>query len=124
MGLAGAGRTAAMERQLASLEAFAATPDNFGAATVKPVTLPLCRALLAFAKGDYPGAVELMLPIRRDYACLGGSHAQRDIFNQFLIEAALATRDFKLARALLAERSALKPNSASTRRKYDEALRG
>ena len=124
MGLAGAGRTEAMERQLASLEAFAATPDNFGAATVGPVTLPLCRGLLAFAKGDYPGAVELMLPIRRDTVCLGGSHAQRDIFNQFLIEAALAARDFKLARALLAERAALKPNSAGTWRKHAEALEG
>ncbi len=122
LGLAGAGRTAAMERQLASLEAFAATPDNFAAATVEPVALPLCRALLAFAEGDHAGAVALLLPIRRDTACLGGSHAQRDIFNQFLIEAALAARDFKLARALLAERIALKPNSAGTWRKYGEAL--
>jgi tetratricopeptide (TPR) repeat protein len=124
MGLAGAGRLEAMERQLASLEAFAATPDNFAAATVRPVALPLCRALLAFAGGDPAGAVELLLPIRRDYACLGGSHAQRDIFSQFLIEAALAAHDFKLARALLAERTALKPNSAGTWRKYAEALEG
>lgn len=124
MGLAGAGRIKAMERQLASLEAFAATPDNFGAATVRPVVLPLCQSLLAFAEGDHAGAVRLMLPIRRDYACLGGSHAQRDVFNQFLIEAALSARDFKLARALLAERAALKPNSAGTRRKYDEVLAG
>ena len=81
-----------------------------------------CQAILAFAKGDYDQAVELLLPVRSDWACLGGSHAQRDIFSQFLIEAALAAKRFPLARSLLAERLALKPHSAGSWLKYAEAL--
>ncbi len=124
MALAGAKRFEASERQLALLRNFSTIPANFAAATVRPVALPLCQAILAFARGDHRQAVELLLPIGRDTACLGGSHAQRDIFAQFLIEAALEDKNFKLARALLAERTALKPNSAGTWRKYAEALEG
>ena len=122
LGLAGAGRTDVLARQVESLAAFADTPDNFGAATVRPVALPICQAILAFAKGDYDQAVELLLPVRSDWACLGGSHAQRDIFSQFLIEAALAAKRFPLARSLLAERLALTPHSAGSWLKYAEAL--
>jgi tetratricopeptide (TPR) repeat protein len=122
MALAGAGRIGAIERQLDSLEDFGDLPDNTAAATVAPVALPLCRAIKAFAEGEHDEAVALMLPIRRDTACLGGSHAQRDIFSQFLIEAALKAGQHKLARALLAERVALKPSSAGSWRKYAEVL--
>ncbi len=122
MALAGAGRIKAIDRQLASLEAFGALPDNTAAATLGPVSLPLCRAIQCFARGDHGAAIELMLPIRRDYACLGGSHAQRDIFSQFLIEAALKDANHKLARALLAERVALKPKSAGAWRSYAQTL--
>ena len=120
MALAGGRRFSALERQQASLQAFADKPDDFAAATVRPVALPLCRAIEAFARQDYAAAVDLLLPIRHDTACLGGSHAQRDVFAQFLIEAAIGAANFKLARALLAERAALKPNSAGTWRKTAE----
>lgn len=117
MALAGARRFEALERQRASLEAFADKPDDFAAATVRPVALPLCRAIEAFARQDYARAVDLLLPVRHDTACLGGSHAQRDVFAQLLIEAALGAGHFKLARALLAERAAFRPHSAGTWRK-------
>jgi tetratricopeptide (TPR) repeat protein len=117
MALAGGQRFDALERQRASLEAFADKPNDFAAETVAPVALPLCRAVEAFARQDYARAVDLLLPIRHDTACLGGSHAQRDVFAQLLIEAAIGAGNFKLARALLAERAALKPSSAGTWRK-------
>jgi tetratricopeptide (TPR) repeat protein len=122
MALAGDRRFEALARQRASLAAFADKPDDFGAATVAPVALPLCEAIGAFAQGQYARAVERLLPIRHDTACLGGSHAQQDVFAQFLIEAALGAGNLGLARALLAERSALKPNSAVTWRKYAQTL--
>lgn len=43
---------------------------------------------------------------------LSGSHAQRDALHLTLIEAALRHRQVRLARALAAERTALKPGSA------------
>ena len=91
------------------------------------VGLPLCRALHAFGEGDYADAVELLLPLRLVAHRFGGSHAQRDLINLTLIEAALRGRRLTLARALLAERTALKPaspfNWATTCSRTDAARR-
>jgi len=46
---------------------------------------------------------------------LSGSHAQRDAIHLTLLEAALRHRHVRLARALAAERTALKPRSAFNR---------
>ena len=117
-----AGRYQAAARFLASLQAFAATPDNFAASTMQAVTLPMCESILAYGKGAYQDAVARLLPIRYDYACIGGSHAQRDVFAQFLIAAALKAERWPLACALLAERVALRPNSRGTWLKYAQTL--
>ena len=109
-----AGRPQAARKMLASLQAFAATPGSSAAATMEPATLPLCEAILAFGEGDYARTIETLLPIRFDYACVGGSHAQRDLFAQLLIEAAIKAGRLPLARALLSERAALKPSSGAT----------
>jgi tetratricopeptide (TPR) repeat protein len=124
MALAADGRFAACRRLLASLQDFAMQPKNFAAETMKPVTIPLCEAILAYAEGEYGRAVDLMLPIRYELSCVGGSHAQRDIFAQLLIEAALKDGRLKLARALLAERLAQRPHSRGTWLKYAQALEG
>ena len=63
-----------------------------------------------------------MLPLRYDLACIGGSHAQRDIFNQMLIEAAIRSNRLALARSLLSERLAEKPNSRGSWLKYAETV--
>jgi tetratricopeptide (TPR) repeat protein len=124
MALAVGDRAAACRGLLASLQDFAVQPRNFAAATMRPVTVPLCEAILAYAEGEYGRAVDLMLPIRYELACIGGSHAQRDIFAQILIEAALRDGRLKLARALLAERLALRPHSRGTWLKYAQVLDG
>jgi tetratricopeptide (TPR) repeat protein len=116
------GRVDQAEKLLASLRRFAETPDNFAAGTMKPVSIPLCEAILAYGKGDYAGAIEKMLPIRYDYACVGGSHAQRDIFAQYLIESATKDKQHTLARALLAERIALYPSNRDAWNRYADTL--
>ena len=63
--------------------------------------------------------VELLSPIRYAFPALGGSHAQRDVYQLTLIEAALRSKQATLAQALLAERSALRPNSAHDRRLHE-----
>lgn len=117
-----AGRSQAAGKMLASLQAFAETPGNSAAATMEPATLPLCQAILAFGEGDYDRVVETVLPIRFDTACVGGSHAQRDLFAQLLIEAAVKAGRFPLARALLSERVALRPSSGTAWLKYAGVL--
>ena len=56
-------------------------------------------------------AVELLRPVRLVAHRFGGSHAQRDILSLTLIEAACAAAQSKLARALAAERTQVKPSS-------------
>jgi predicted Zn-dependent protease len=66
--------------------------------------------------------VEHLLPIRYSVPEIGGSQAQRDLFHQILIAAALRAPRPALARALLAERTRLKPNNAWTWQRYADAL--
>ncbi|HXV40777.1 MAG TPA: hypothetical protein VD701_07440, partial [Steroidobacteraceae bacterium] len=58
-------------------------------------------------------AAALLLPIRSRTHVIGGSHAQRDIFQLTCIEAALRAGQGKLARALASERTEAKPASPS-----------
>lgn len=122
MALAADGRFDAAEKLLASLRAFAGTPDNFAAATMEPVAIPICRALMDFARNDHDAVVDGLLPLRYDLAPIGGSHAQRDVFALVLIESAIRSKRLALARALLAERIAERPNSRGNWLKYAEVL--
>ena len=80
----------------------------------REIGLPVARAVLAFMHGDYARVVDELLPIRYDTRVFGGSHAQRDVIAQTLILAAVRGGQKSLARALLAERAALKsPTDAS-----------
>ncbi len=122
MALAADRRFDAAEKLLASLRAFAGTPDNFAAATMEPVAIPVCQALLDFARDDHDAVVDGLLPLRYDLAPIGGSHAQRDVFALVLIESAIRSKRLALARALLAERIAERPNSRGNWLKYAEVL--
>ncbi|XP_043824617.1 tetratricopeptide repeat protein 38 isoform X2 [Dromiciops gliroides] len=53
------------------------------------VGLPLCQALVEVDSGNHDRAVDLLLPIRYKIVEIGGSNAQRDVFNQVLLHAAL-----------------------------------
>jgi tetratricopeptide (TPR) repeat protein len=82
----------------------------------------LLRALAAFSEQQFEKTIALLLPVRGQIRRIGGSNAQRDLFNQTLIAAAVGAGRLPLARALLAERVALKPNSRTARKLYDEVL--
>lgn len=98
--------------------ANAATTQGRVAARVGTAT---AAAMAALAKGDAATVVGALYPVRYDLYCMGGSHAQRDIFEEMLVTAAVEA-DPALARALLAERTAAKPTSAWSWRKYADAL--
>jgi tetratricopeptide (TPR) repeat protein len=93
------------------LQTYAATGTGTTARVTAEVGLPLADALIAYQTGDYSRCVQRLYPLRGRWVALGGSHAQRDLFAQMLIDAALKCGQFALARALLAERIALRPNN-------------
>ena len=110
MAFVGAKRFDLAQKTIAALERKAIGSDT-NAMMSRDVGLPLAQALVAFGSGHYADAVNLLLPIRCIASRFGGSHAQRDIVNLTLIEAALRSGNAKLARALASERTQLKPTS-------------
>jgi tetratricopeptide (TPR) repeat protein len=108
MAFVGAGREADARALVAAVERHAADPGTNGR-MIREVGLPVCRALLAFGRGDHAAAVEHLLPAREVAARFGGSNAQRDVLSLTLLEAALRSGQTSLARALASERTRLRP---------------
>ncbi len=124
MAFARAGRYEDLERMIGSLERYAGERSTYAASIARDLTIPLCRAVGEYCRGEFGRAAELLLPIRYECWQVGASHAQRDVFAQTLNEAALRARRYPLARSLLAERVELKPDSADTWEKFADALAG
>ncbi|MGX5829594.1 tetratricopeptide repeat protein [Mesorhizobium sp. 43Arga] len=93
----------------AQRRAMSGSGDN--AAFTRDVGHPLTLAIKAFGEAKYADAMHLIRPIRAIANRFGGSHAQRDVIDLTLIEAALRASDRALAGALTAERSMARPDS-------------
>lgn len=110
MAFVGAGRSdlagRLIEAQRAAVEGGG---DN--ASFTRDVGGPVTQAILAFGDGDYRRTVDLLKPIRGIAHRFGGSHAQRDVIDLTLIEAAMRAGNAPLARALSAERADARPES-------------
>ena len=95
-----------MTRMLDGLQAAAGQGDRL----ISEVTLPLVQGIFAFANQDYAEAVRLMEPLfgqdaRFDQlARIGGSHAQREVFEDTMMEAYLRDGQFEKAEVLLGQR--------------------
>lgn len=79
------------------------------------VAAPLFRAILAYGREQYATAVDLLYPVRYEIIDIGYSNAQRDVFYQMLIVAAIKSKEKShkiIAEHLIAERKAYKGNSA------------
>ena len=111
----------ALQRLLAELER-AADADSSNGRITRQIGWFVCQALWAFGQGDYDQTVEYLLPVRYQLHAIGGSHAQRDFAALTLLEAALRAGQTGLARALAAERKALKPNSVHNRHLWQRAV--
>jgi len=110
MALVGSGRTRQLQRLLeAQQAALEGSGDNvhFLSEVGRNATL----AIKAFGEGDYAQVVELLRPIRNVAHRFGGSHAQRDLIDLTLIEAAFRSGNKALGAALAAERVGMRPRS-------------
>jgi tetratricopeptide (TPR) repeat protein len=70
--------------------------------------LRMAIGVQAFARGEYANAWLNLRDARTDLQQIGGSHAQRDVFQRISIEAAIRGGFLEAARALLDERSTLR----------------
>jgi hypothetical protein len=87
MTLAAVGRYDLVEELATNMRRVGAVPGTLGD-TTRVLGAPLVEAMAAHHKGEHARVVDLMWPIRRGLAQVGGSHAQRDIFFQVLVDSA------------------------------------
>jgi hypothetical protein len=115
-GLARAGERHAVTEMLASLEAHAEQADPFAARLWAQIAVPAAHGLAAHAQGDWSGAVSGLGKAMAHLQGIGGSHAQRDLFEQIYLDALIRAEWNDKALALLRQRDRLRPGIAATRR--------
>ena len=127
-GLARAGRPQA-DVLMRSIEAHCASavppsapgyarPDASQAAAVasaqdvwQRVALPASRGLLAHARGDYARAVDELGAALPRLMEIGGSHAQRDLFEQIHLDALMRSGNWSAAQQILQQKVNTQPQS-------------
>ena len=122
LALAAGGRDTAIERMLDGMHAFAGEGTGTESGVAGSVGIALCRAIVHWYRGEYAQTVDALAPVRYRLPLIGGSYAQRDLFHQLLIAAALGSGRHETARTLLSERAARKPRNPWTWKRYAEAL--
>uniref|UniRef100_A0A8D0D2X6 Tetratricopeptide repeat protein 38 n=1 Tax=Sander lucioperca TaxID=283035 RepID=A0A8D0D2X6_SANLU len=115
----GAKESGTSQRLLEGLQELAKEPgDNQQHQLAGTIGVPMCQAIMEYDQGNYNRSVELLYPLRYRVVEIGGSDAQRDIFNQLLIHAAMKSEN----KCLLVERDAMRPSSPLTERLMQRAL--
>lgn len=109
MAYLGTGRNAEVDRIIEDYRSSVRTTD--AAEWGRRTAVPLIEGFSAFWHGDYQTAVNRLHGARFIANSFGGSHAQRDIIDWTLTEAAVRGGLSGLAESLANERLALKPHS-------------
>ncbi len=123
MSYLGSGRDAEVDRIVAAYRGNTADQAE-AAGWARNTGLPLVEGFAAFWRGDYQTAAEALHRGRFIVNGFGGSHAQRDIIDWTLTEAAVRGGLTDLAEGLANERLALKPHSPVNRSFLNRAGNG
>lgn len=124
MALAAAGRDADVEAFMAALQIAVEQSHYSTIPTVRDVAIPASAAAIAHRKGDHARVVALLAPIRGEIWRIGGSHAQRDLFTQMLLDSALKLGRQDVVRGILGREAKARSFPLSRRRGYAEAAEG
>jgi tetratricopeptide (TPR) repeat protein len=107
MALAAAGGAAA-GRMIESARAYAGSGET-EARVMTDVGAAVCEAMVAHRERRFGRVIDLLTPLRGRLASIGGSHAQRDLFDKVLISACLGDGRRTAARDLIQERLRQRP---------------
>lgn len=122
MALAAVGDSVAVEQFLHSCERYARSSASTEALVMREVGLPLARAVIAHRQGAFGDVVDALLPVRQRFRRIGASHAQRDLFEQLLIDAAWRGKRLHVAADLLEERTTRRPGNIWGWKHYERVL--
>ena len=102
LALAASGDRDGLAMMLNQLQSAAEQGDPF----TKEMVVPLVQGISDFAQGAYAKSAQWLEPVCPQLVRIGGSHAQREVFEDTLLEAYLRAEQFDKAEAMLAERLA------------------
>ena len=102
---------AATRRRIAELR----ERDRAGRLPQGPVVADLCTGAAAFARGDYAAAADLLGAALPDLPRVGGSHAQREVFEDTYVVACLKSGQYQRAGARLRQRLGRRPSARDRR---------
>jgi hypothetical protein len=88
----------------------AAAAPSFTRGAWRDVALPGCEGLYAYARGEYAEAWPHLAASVPRMAEIGGSHAQRDLFGQILLDAAVKNGRWAAAQQMLESRRTTDPD--------------
>ncbi len=120
--LTAAGREGAAMALVEAMRARAMSGSDTQSEVMRDIGVPVCEAILAAHHHDYGRAVDLLMPLRSALQRLGGSHAQRDVFRQMLIDLAIAAGRLVEARSALSERLSARPGNRWGWRRMERTL--
>jgi hypothetical protein len=109
-GLARAGRPEA-DAMMASIRAHARTCPAFARPAWSEVAVPACEGLLAHARGDAETTVCKMGVALPRLTEIGGSHAQRGLFEQVMLDALIQSGRYVAAQQILEQLRGAYPDS-------------
>ncbi len=112
MAMIGDHRWPAAKAMVAQMQHEAATPVANETVPTQHIVLArigasMAQSMLDIGERDFRSAVDRFMPVRSEMLSLGGSNAQRDVFQQMLIAAAVSAGRLEDAAILIAEREAL-----------------
>ncbi|HHY48471.1 MAG TPA: tetratricopeptide repeat protein [Alphaproteobacteria bacterium] len=106
---------------MAAIMEKAASADAFDAVVWRDVALPAAYGMLAHARGDHAAAVRWLSIANPRLQEIGGSHAQRDLFGQLLLDAHMKAGNWAVARQLLEMRRTWDPDGVPLLRMLADA---
>lgn len=108
LALTGAGRDVAAAQLERRLKEAAQAPGSEMDLVAASAGAPVVEGLRAFRKADYDTACTFLAMARPRLQSIGGSHAQRDVFERILIDAAILAGATTWARRLIEERNRMR----------------
>ena len=117
----GAGQTPQVAQLEQAMQRALASDSEASRMMSEQIGLPLIRGVLAYAAGNWGEACEHLGGVRDVAHRFGGSHAQRDIINLTLLDAAQRDDNRALVRHLMNERQMAKPKGVLGQRVLDAA---
>lgn len=123
LALAAADRVQRARLMLEEMKTHAAAERSTVAEVTNRVGLALGEGLVQYRVHNFERAVDCILPVRDQIRLIGGSHAQRDLFDLVLADAAIKAKRHSLARALLSERLQAHPRNVWNKAALEEAVK-